>query len=814
MSVGKTKVLNNRTKLMVGVLTLFFAVATSKASTIAPTNTIKPDNLSTQLLDSLIIAEINQYRIKNRLDTIELSPFLSAVAKELAEFMIAEDNYSATAKKRKKTPSKASEKIGEILLNKGGSGQGAVIDAKRSLRNVSELTYKDLAKDIVLNWLIRPTNEQILYEPTNVLYGIKSSVNPSKRQLQVYLVLGNYLSENQGGELARQSQIQYQSKNSKLKPHDTKVCRSVERKRKEWPKLYSGITIDDGHLVFNNPNTRQVQSFFRSKTSGLALDFIFPEQYLSSENILIDYSLPNRGITTKPISGKTLLKRNQFRKEKTTQFKATIGTLPTLPGKKYEYNLLLLEDGHVCASVAPGFSMSFLGNYHKELRLLADTVSIANTFEYKPKPDSILLSFRIPFEKRKYTYKAEDIEPFLRLLNEPDFVIYEIEISAFTSIEGSDEENMMLQRKRAESIVDALKARQKDEIISKIITEPCWEDFKRDVMSTKNNILASMTLSEAQEYIRRYNLSKELEPILKNHRYAQIDIRVTYDISGPKEQDFVLRQFHKAIAEKKLPLALAIQKYIMKSVMSGKYPMRMIMDQKIPMDRLFAGLLMNNLYMVILADGMNVEKYMPVIEDLYRLNPSNEYIQYNYLLCQVLYKPLPKDISTIQNQIQGLYYKTFTKETVDALNMQYQFKLLAAADSMPNSERLKRETIDRIKEIIDVRYETPENAIKLANLFLNAEEYTIALDVLENFIDAPDVNENLLFTWLSLCSYVPEKQLTRKFARVIETVYRKNPEQTCKLFDGKHFSYRVFENPEVKKLYLKHCLPAPVSSNP
>ncbi|HON18689.1 MAG TPA: hypothetical protein PK990_05915 [Salinivirgaceae bacterium] len=791
-------------------------ISAQKTQTSKPTDTINIEKIDLKLLNDLILAEVNRYRKLKTIDTIEYSEVLNKTAQDLT-LQIIDKELSATSKKggifhRKTKTQKPEEYLSENLKQNGGSGIGFMLESKKSIRSLNSTTYSALANDIVLSWYLRSLGEQIITERTNVLGGIYSAVGPNKKNLHVVFISGNYLSENKGAANNKTNGILFQNQKSKLKLYDAKVCRSISRKSNDWPTLFSGISLENNEIFVYHPSERKINALLRSKTTQLALDFISKEQYLSQQENLIDYSIPNRGIVTTPVNGQKLLKRNLYANNKQKKFKASMGKIPKLPSNNFEYNLLLIEDGTVCASIAPGFKTSFQGDYNKELQLLADTITLNNSFEYSPRPDSTLLSFRIPFDKRKFTYKTEDIEPFLRLLNEPDFVIYEIKISAFTSLEGNDLENQMLQRKRAESIVEALKARQKENIISEIITEPCWEDFKRDILKTEHNIMASMSMSEAQDYIRRYNLSKELEPILKNHRYAQIDIRVTYDLSGDKEQNYVLRQFHKAIAEKKLPLALAIQKFIMKAVLDGRYPMRMITEQKIPWDRPFAGLLMNNLYMTILAEGMNIEKYQNTIEELHKLNPSNDYILFNYLLCQVLYKPLPKDYSSLQSRIDGFYYKTFTKETVDLLNMKFQFRLLSAADSLGDGDKIRKETMERIKKILDVKEETPENALKLAHIFANEGDYSYALQLLDSFIDRPEIDESLVFSWLSFCSFLPERQLTRKFATVIQRAHIMNPDETCKLFDGKHFSIKVFDNPEVKKFYQNKCIFPPISN--
>src|SRR3972149_7471167 len=72
---------------------------------------------------------------------------------------------------------------------------------------------------------------------------------------------------------------------------------------------------------------------------------------------------------------------------------------------------------------------------------------------FEPKSETNILTFKIPFERNKFDYKQEDIDPFLKALQEPDFFVEGLYIYAYSSIEGDSASNAKLQRKRAESII-------------------------------------------------------------------------------------------------------------------------------------------------------------------------------------------------------------------------------------------------------------------------------------------------------------------------------------------------------------------------
>lgn len=81
----------------------------------------------------------------------------------------------------------------------------------------------------------------------------------------------------------------------------------------------------------------------------------------------------------------------------------------------------------------------------EELPLLLDTQS-ANTPE--PFIEVKTLKWTIPFERNKFEYKQNDIEPIIDSLNEPKFIIQEIKIIAYSSLEEELGKNFELQQKK------------------------------------------------------------------------------------------------------------------------------------------------------------------------------------------------------------------------------------------------------------------------------------------------------------------------------------------------------------------------------
>jgi len=406
----------------------------------------------------------------------------------------------------------------------------------------------------------------------------------------------------------------------------------------------------------------------------------------------------------------------------------------------------------------------------------------------------------------------------IKKLKEPDFIIKDLNISAYSSIEGTDENNKMLQKKRAESIVDALKSRQKDKVISNIVTGDNIDDFKRDIQRTEYSNMANMTVLEAQEYIRKNNLTDKLEPILQKHRYAKITMSITYDIAGKKEQAFVLSRFNKSVKENNLTRALSIQKFIFKKVLRKEYTAEAVTGQEIPETPEFAGLLLNKLWLSgLLMNKLWLERYInnediseefcEKITTLHNLAPDNFYITYNWYYCRILHEEITNDkqIIDFQKEISDLYATGLKKKTVDLLNMEFQFKVIEHLDTLEEPVPLLLASLDTIRAISKLTGSNWQNSLKLTNIFITLKDYEFAAKLIEPYISNENPFDELIFTYISICSHLPYKMGSPKFVLAMNKAKELDKDRYCKLFKKDKLTLQSLENTLVKDTYCKTC---------
>ena len=767
------------------------------------TTQIDPEEFFPKLLDSIIIDQINSILYERDCEPLQSRQLMFSVANEQSEYMAMMANEDPNAKL--KLP------VGDRLQTFGGSSEAIEITAKINVvKGKQPMGYFQMAEELVFRWM---SNSKLaaMFESVNYQYiGVSSHIDADGKRVYVSVVLGNFRSFNEGMRNRDQLKVPYLVKNGGLDVYDPEVCKRVNRMT-NLHEFRDALVVEGREVYIDMESAKPLQKLLRNKNDALALDILQKEQYACGlERNIIDYNRFNRGVLTKQCKSKKLFKKNLAAKAGNPKaIKAKVADLPPEVNlDNSEINLLIVQDGAVCASVQKSFIYPIKGTYKNTVKLLADTISINSRFGYKPVPDSADLEFVVPFKGNKAEYDESDIEPFLEALDQPDFNILNMSITAYSSVEGSDSVNRNLQQRRAESIVKALKKRQMDSTETEIVTDYNWDDFVTDIRPTKYSYLSRLTIEQVQDTIAKKNLAKELEPILQKHRFARIQMRIVYDITGANERPFVARKFAEACDSSDRSLALSIQKFVMRRILTGKYPAEALNDLRIPTTPEFAGLAMNDLWMRHRLGQIKDLELKEKVAELAASNPYNEYIAFNDILMQINYPDgLFKDLgSRLQSGVERLYSTTLRKETVDKLNLRLQLRTISEVDSVTHVRSIKTACVDRIKKIVDVKTETMENSLKLAELFLDNKDYMLTIKTLEPWV-ASTTNMQILLTYVSLCSLFENQMHTAAFDSAMSRIRELEPETYCKLLSGKGegFSLRVFENENVKSDYCKTC---------
>ncbi|MDL2312799.1 hypothetical protein LJC68_07985 [Bacteroidales bacterium OttesenSCG-928-B11] len=719
------------------------------------------------------------------------------------------------AKKDEKTELNAAPyKTLNFRLKKYGlSSQGAelVSKAKAYLGN-AEYTYYDLCFELLKPILKNMKLAVILLNKEYTYVGFGFETDEYMKSMYTSIVLGNDLTFMPYKPMPTEKDLPF-SKSRSISFGDPRACQKCSEDI-SLEQLSEYVSVRSDEILFSCDDHKNLRKMIGKEGDAIVLDFVQLSQYDCSGTV-VDNDRPNRGTITKIITYAKLLELNETADKKSTKLIANLGPIPETidPGADYDINILVLKDGkNVCRTVIKKNVEVKNADYQEKINFCKDETTIKNAGDWVPMNEEDIITFKIPFASNKTEFRPSDYDTIFQRLRLPAHHVASINIEAHNSLNyKNDPTQTNIQKKRVESLSKQLSAKYNG-VKPTITYDYSWEDFKIDIANSENYYY--FAFEEEDEIAKRlkannHKIAKELEEYLSKHRYMLVTLHLTYDVSGGNEQDFSIYKFNKAIETKNLPLAMSIQKYIIKQVESKKYGNEAANKLQIPENKQHQALLINKLYMQYFLATTLSDKIAFDMKKVAALDIMNQSANFNMCLVDVYQTTFASnaDIAKLQTAIDKLYtMQSLSKEHINNLNLEMQFKVVNYLTSQPASlenSTFLTNTYTKIKSISNQKLSSWQNAYKLASYFIKNHDYIFALKLMDPFIHDPSISDDFLFSYISIGAHRPETYLNGLFTKAVLMGIEKNPQRTCGLFDK--FPICVFDNVAVKNAVCKSC---------
>ncbi len=795
-------------KFLLGLFFAFIALTSSAQKKEAPVPESQ-NNFDTESTAKYILAGLNKIRNDNNTDSLEFNDLLLKASRIQSADMAEKGKADLENSKGKLNTT------GKRVISAGGTKNAEEIVVSLSvLKDKKPITSQELADAAIAKWQTGK-KEQATIKNGNYVYASPSvTLDAAGKKAFVSVVFGSFNTFNAGAKKRKELKVRYTKKNKKIKAADEKACKNCDKFR-DYDGLVRGLYVENNKIFLKYDNLKSLMQLIAKPTDGLAVDIVQRAQYEKPDYNIVNNNLLSKGVLSKTVTKDKMLSKNRVKSEKkggkVAKLDVQLGIVPKglRADTAYEMNLLVIQNGKLCKTVVKSYVEQGDQNSTTTLKMLLMPDSTAYLKPlFSPKSDDALLNFSLPFEKNKYDYKEEDILPFLNALQEPDFIISGLYITAFSSIEGDAAANVKLQKKRSESIIKALAKLQKEGVVTTIKTSDSWDLFKLSMEGGKYDTLTKMTKDQAiHEINTKPGLSEELEPFLAKQRFGEIVMDVTYDISGVKEEKFSVSKFNQAAKKGDIPLAYKIQYYIGKQIREKKYTPGAFKKMEIPDNAKCSGLWNNQVVLNTMANNnvLEEEDYTQM-KKLVAFDPANNYIAFNSIFCAVKLDTSVGDqkaISTMQSRIDALYKSEIPKKYVDALNIEWQFKIIDEMTAVEGSEPIIQACTEKVKSFYNLKEATWQNNLKLSYIFARFKDFKFASNLLTDFVKKENANEPLVYAYISYCAQVPELIKSHSFVTALQKADKMNHERYCKLFGSPYLSFQVFDNPFVKEDYNK-----------
>lgn len=791
------------------LLLFTFTLVTMQLAFAQADSEIDVNDFDASLLENMIFDKLSDYRSSQNMDPFSRSNVLDAAAKDQA------NDFKDLGRVDTR------DDVGKRVKKAGGGASGDFVALYAAAsKGKTGRTYQQVADEIASKLTTSRSNQKKQVMSEYIYAGVAASMDVERKRIYFSEVLGGLDAVNVVDKKLRKSlPIKYTNKNKGLANYDDRACKQCN-KFDDFKKLYDGLSIKGKYVYLSYDNLKSLQKLLRRETDGLDVEFVQRKQFRCEGNNIYDASLPFRGAIIKPYYSAKMWKKNEAEakgRRGPSSFYGPIGKIKGSYLKKlpddYELNLLVLQDKTVCKRIKRGYledggieSLTIFSIYPDSL--------ITMPGGWIPKAEKATLDFKVPFEQNKFDYKSKDIKPLMDAMSEPEYKVNQVFIEAHSSLEGDSAKNRLLQQRRAESILNSISDLVKtDSTIFKpenIKTTYGWEIFQSQIKGNKNfQEFQGKTYDEVKASLSNPEVYAKLDTLLREQRFAQVTMNVVYDVTGQFEEPFTLSQLKKAIDAKDGAKALKIQRYALRKVMEGTYKPDGLLKMDIPDNPNFVSLKINQIYLdnYVNNNGEIDENLKQKFEDLYKKSPENDFAAFNKYLVDVKYSPISgeEEIKTTQKGIDALYNGKITQQYVDALNLEYQFKVMAYLDSVDSENDLVDASLDRIKKIFNVEGSSWQNALKLGYIFISYNDLDYACKVMAPFLEDEGVDKELYFAYITAAAPDENKLFTKEFRVAMEKAKKADSSRFCKLFGTPYLSYQLLENPLIKEDYCDSC---------
>lgn len=780
---------------------LFLILNLWSSNVSAQTTWSNPDKLNMDTLNKYILQEVNLLRKKAKVDPLVNQELLLPAAEDHADYMLDKEKttHKQSFNSKKKWPKNRVDFYGQQFDVVGENVQqwdlGIEMKFKGERSEQKVATYERLAKALVLNW----KNSKGHY--LNMISEDYTSTYVSVKMNDDGQVYACQLFGSNPYTIPEEAQV------PEYKPDRPKKCRRCSYSP-GWVSITedSLIVLEIGYKAFGRfKGILPRLSMFRRNADGFAADIVLKDQYSCDTSNVYNGMLGVDGIPLEPVYKKDFRKGGN--KYGLTYARIILGKVPGYIDEEFEVNLTTINNKRTCTMTMYHIIPAYF-DVRPSLDLKLDTLSAETEIRYTD-----ILSENIIYEQDDATISDSLIQPILDLLNENNKTVTKAEVSGYASVEGSTENNLKLHKKRAENILEHLDEYGVTSDNVSVKTAENFAQFRQDVKGTEFEELGNLSNDELKKKLLDKNLILQLEPILKNHRYAELKLFVEWFETIEYDLDTVQYLFSEAVKKERFAEMKKMQSLQFKFASEGELTVDDLYEVDIPKESRDIPILYNRFVMHFYLDSLVDHQFALTslsdsLKTLLELDESDKLLNTQQLIVEF----------ELKNRYTGFGGQIGMREYMDELKKRknidskiharlilklasindwswWRWKGYSAQDKFMYKE---------VKKYVKQARLPVEETFQIARYYCFFHQNKYAYSLTKGLIDDTDDPENIIF-FLKLIhltdAYPPRNTYLRLFKKARELA---GPE-FCEFFNSPRLNFQIFKDEEVKAIYCEAC---------
>ncbi|HXP50552.1 MAG TPA: hypothetical protein VN922_11390, partial [Bacteroidia bacterium] len=382
-----------------------------------------------------------------------------------------------------------------------------------------------------------------------------------------------------------------------------------------------------------------------------------------------------------------------------------------------------------------------------------------------------------------------------------------IQIHTFSSIEGSTDGNLKLQKARADNIRASLSAHSNKTIEWDVDEKENWDAFYKQIEGTKYAYLKKLSKEQIKLKLHNPVLLDSLDVFLAQERTAIVNFSLNGHYAANLDTDVSRITLADAVQHDDSLKAWQIQSKMITNYEKGKMKIEDIIDNDIPVKKKYLPLLTN----IVSAKAVDV-KYMYdpefklFVNKIFAIGKDFAPLKLSYCVCAINYMGAFND-TLINNKLLEKYLKQCSG--VPALSKtiwRYYLDYYVAA-AYYNWDRHMYGKMDSCLEGVKKYYPkailADTDYIKLGRLFNMYYRSAWTIDMLYPVVKNGTTNEDLLFLFITSLPMFPEKLPQQEYIKYLKQARNMNQDRFCHWINDNNWQLLRWDY--IKELYCEKC---------
>lgn len=779
-------------KIFFFVLVLFGNTAVGQKAS-DPVDLKKPDFV---LVEQLFQQHLNDLRKEKGLHELKTDLILARAARD--QSLYQQKINSVTHDQRipgKETPAK---RVKSYKGMHSAVGENCLLTwvgkpvRKKDGTTIVITTYAELAADFFNGWKNSPGHYKNMISPLYEYSGLSFAADPYSGKVYAAQVFGSR------PYVAPHPRIANTEDSWKVESADAVNCTGYG----EYDfvaGIFSQYLWVQGDSVYQYYRELEgAKKIISSPRDGVAIDIVFREQFGCDRQHNLHPSEVHDGIMLKPVYAEALFRNNLS--GSTGELFSFIGVLPEeVKNKNFQLNTILIRNGRSCRY---SFPVEVVSENHSLLNLRPVWMNFVG--EIQPGSYKRRFYFDLPFAANRMELEGRSLSRLLDKLGMYAPFITEVNIEAFSSVDGKEQVNLLLQEKRAEKIREVVKPYLRDTAALNVVAKENWELFYQQIQDSFPQF-SGLAKTEVKRKLENPAERSKFRSCLDAQRIARVEFSVEVNYSEATPVKHLPVAMHGIIADGDSLQARIVHSKMVYGLLKGELNADQFTEIPIPAERKFVPVLINYLGALSMAEDFSENAQLENMRMAYELGKGHPKMEFNYLVYNLKYwatfqNPL-LPIEPTEKKIESLRFEMGDSLTNSLL---LNFYVLSAYHSYINKEfnylGHSLEGIHRLYKLAPI-YES--DAIKLALLFNEYYRFSWTMDVLRPFIDPDRCSLEALFLYARTGSLYRKALTDEEYYALMRKCSERDQERFCNWIDQTDF--QLLRDEGVQEIWCSTC---------